>query len=171
VESQPALGVRHFPPDVCVNEDGKPKVCFTVTFFLNENYLQFCRTCRRGFVCLFVCFESHEQFFSCLATVTTTGDRAANLDLCLALMVFSSKGHTYCDSGPPFLKSYPKDPWFSLLNAVLLANEQSLPILNVLGLTWPARAGLELTTYRFLSESITTRLRQVQMSHIVWYIF
>jgi hypothetical protein len=23
-----------------------------------------------GFVCLFVCFESHEQFFSYLATVT-----------------------------------------------------------------------------------------------------
>jgi hypothetical protein len=35
------------------------------------------------FVCLFVCFESHEQFFSYLATVTITGDRVANLDLCL----------------------------------------------------------------------------------------
>jgi hypothetical protein len=34
---------------------------------------------------LFICFESHEQFFSYLATVTTAGDRAANLDLCLAL--------------------------------------------------------------------------------------
>jgi hypothetical protein len=32
------------------------------------------------FVCLF-CFESHEQFFSYLVTVTITGDRAANLDL------------------------------------------------------------------------------------------
>jgi hypothetical protein len=30
---------------------------------------------------LFVCFESHEQFFSYLATVTITGDGAANLDL------------------------------------------------------------------------------------------
>jgi hypothetical protein len=28
------------------------------------------------FVCLCVCFESHEQFFSYLATVTITGDRA-----------------------------------------------------------------------------------------------
>jgi hypothetical protein len=36
------------------------------------------------FVC-FVCFESHEQFFSYLATVTITGNRAANLNLCLAL--------------------------------------------------------------------------------------
>jgi hypothetical protein len=58
---------------------------------------------------------------------------------------FSSEGsftcHTYCDTGLPFLRLYPKDQWFSLLNAVLLAKEQSLPILNVLGLTRPARAG------------------------------
>jgi hypothetical protein len=62
----------------------------------------------------FVCFESHEQFFSYLATVTITGDRAANLDLCLALTAFSSEGsftcNTYCDTGPPFLRSYTKDP-------------------------------------------------------------
>jgi hypothetical protein len=43
---------------------------------------------------------------------------------------------------------------------VLLAKEQSLPNLNVLGLTRPALAGLELITYRLLSESTTTRLRQ-----------
>jgi hypothetical protein len=58
-------------------------------------------------VLLFVCFESQEQFFSYLATVTITGDRAANLDLCLALTTFSSEGsftcHTYCDTGPLFL--------------------------------------------------------------------
>jgi hypothetical protein len=84
---------------------------------------------------LFICFESHEQFFSYLATVIITGDKAANLDLCLALTAYSSEGsfscHTYCDTGPPFLRSYQKDPWFSLLNAVLLAKEQSLLILNV----------------------------------------
>jgi hypothetical protein len=66
------------------------------------------------FVCLFVCFESHEQYFSYLATVTITGDGAANLDLCLALTAFSSEGsftcHTHCDTGHPFLRSYPKDP-------------------------------------------------------------
>jgi hypothetical protein len=115
-------------------------------------------------VCLFGCFVSHEQFFSYLATVTITGDGAANLDLCLALTAFSSEGsftcHTYCDTGPPFLRSYPKDPWFSLLNAVLLAKKQSLPILNVLGLTRPVRMGLKLTTSRLLSESTTTRLLQ-----------
>jgi hypothetical protein len=81
-------------------------------------------------------------------TVTITDDRAANLDLCLALTAFSSGGsftcQTYCDTEPPFLKSYPKDPWFSLLNVVLLTKEQSLPILNVLGLTGPAWARLEL---------------------------
>jgi hypothetical protein len=32
--------------------------------------------------------------------------------------------------------------------------------ITVLGLTRPARAGLKLTTYRLLSESTTTRLRQ-----------
>jgi hypothetical protein len=119
------------------------------------------------FVCLFVCFESQEQFFSYLATFTITSDMAANLDLCLALTAFSSEGsftcHTYCGWGPLFLRSYPKYPWFYLLNAMLLATEQSLPILNVFGLTRPARAGLELTSYRLLSESITTRLRQPVM--------
>jgi hypothetical protein len=68
--------------------------------------------------------------------------------------------HTYCDMGFPFLRPYPKGPWFSLLNAVPLATEQSLPILNVWSLTRPARAGLELTTSRILSESTTTRLPQ-----------
>jgi hypothetical protein len=67
------------------------------------------------------------------------GSRAANLDLCLALTAFSSESsftcNTYCDTGPPFLRSYQKDPWFSFLNAVLLAKEQSLPILYVLGLS------------------------------------
>ena len=65
--------------------------------------------------CLFVWFESHEQFFSYLATVTITGDGAANLDLCLALTAFSSEGsftcHTYCDTGPPFLRLYDSTFW------------------------------------------------------------
>ena len=38
--------------------------------------------------------------------------RAANLDLCLALMAFSSEGslacHTCCDTGHPFLRSSPR---------------------------------------------------------------
>jgi hypothetical protein len=40
---------------------------------------------------LFICFESHDQFFSYLATVTITSDRVVglqiNLDLCLAVRV------------------------------------------------------------------------------------
>jgi hypothetical protein len=32
-------------------------------------------------VCLIVCLQQHEQFFSYLAAVTNTSDRAANLDL------------------------------------------------------------------------------------------
>jgi hypothetical protein len=39
--------------------------------------------------------------------------RAANLDLCLALTAFSSEGsfscNTYCDTGPRFIRSHPKD--------------------------------------------------------------
>jgi hypothetical protein len=116
-------------------------------------------------ICLFVYCESHEKFFSYLAIVTITGDRAANLDQSLAL-----------------LRSYPKDPWFSHLHAVLLAKEQSLPISNVLGLTRPAQARLKLTTSRLLSESTTTRLRQPvkfevcfltprTVFNILWYNF
>jgi hypothetical protein len=87
-----------------------------------------------NFVCLIECFKPHEHFFSYLAVVTISGDRAANLDLCLAFTAFSSEGfltcHTYCDTGTSYLRSYPKDPWFSLLNVMLLAKEQSLPILT-----------------------------------------
>jgi hypothetical protein len=56
------------------------------------------------------------NFAANLAAVTIAGDRAANLDLCLALTAFSSEGsftcHTYCDTGPLFLRSYMylKDP-------------------------------------------------------------
>jgi hypothetical protein len=69
-----------------------------------------------------------------------------------------------------FLRSYPKDPWFSLLNAVLL-EEQSVPILNVLGLTQPARAGFELRTSRMLSKSTTTRLPQPIREFDAWLIY
>jgi hypothetical protein len=97
--------------------------------------------------------------------------RAANLDLCLELTSFRSEGsftcHTNCDTGPPFLRSYPKDPWFYLLSAVLLAKEQWLPILNVLGLTRAVRAGLQFTTYLVLSKSSTTRLRQPAGSYFL----
>jgi hypothetical protein len=51
---------------------------------------------------------------SYLTAVTITDNRAANLDLCLALTVSSSESsftcHTYCDTGPPFCRSYPNDP-------------------------------------------------------------
>jgi hypothetical protein len=121
---------------------------------------------------LFVCFELHKKFSSYLAAVTNTSDRIANLHLCLAFTASSSEGcfftcHTNCDTRPPFLWSYyPEDPWFSLLNAVHLAKEQSLPILNVLGLTRPAQARLELTTSQM--QSTTTRLPQPAVSYCKW---
>jgi hypothetical protein len=42
-----------------------------------------------------------------------SNDRATNLDLCFALKAFSSEGsfscHTYCDTGPQFTWSHPKE--------------------------------------------------------------
>jgi hypothetical protein len=46
-----------------------------------------CRGKQPFSVCFFS-FEPHEQFFSYLATVTITGDRAANLALCLSAYGF-----------------------------------------------------------------------------------
>jgi hypothetical protein len=54
---------------------------------------------------------------------------------CLAPMTFWDEGsfrcHTCCDTGSPFLRSYPKNLWFSFQNATLLAKEQPLPILTL----------------------------------------
>jgi hypothetical protein len=65
------------------------------------------------FVCLTVSLYPHKQFFSCL--VTTTGDMAANLNLCFALMAFGCEGsftyHICCDTEPPYLRSYSRDQW------------------------------------------------------------
>jgi hypothetical protein len=47
-----------------------------------------------------------------------------------------------------------------IFTSVLVTKEQSLPILNVLGLKRRARAGLGLMTSWMLSESTTTRLPQ-----------
>jgi hypothetical protein len=48
-----------------------------------------------------------------LVLVTITSDRAANLDICLALTAFSSGGyftcHTHCDTGPRCFRSDLKD--------------------------------------------------------------
>jgi hypothetical protein len=46
---------------------------------------------KNEFVCLIDFFELHEQFLSYLVAVIITGDRAANLDLCLAFTAFSSE--------------------------------------------------------------------------------
>jgi hypothetical protein len=52
--------------------------------------------------CLFVCLQQHKQHFSYQVAVTIIGGRAANLDLCLALMAVRSEGsfmcHTCCDT-------------------------------------------------------------------------
>jgi hypothetical protein len=89
--------------------------------------------------CLFVCFESHDQFFSYLATVTISSDRAANLDLCLALMAFNSEGSLYVPHLPRHGTSVFKV--ISEIPVILTSEFRALGIgaitayLNVLGLT------------------------------------
>jgi hypothetical protein len=86
----------------------------------------------------------------------------------LALTAFSSEGsftcHTYCDTGPPFFFKVISERPVILPSECRALGEEAITTyfkrLNVLGLTRPAQAGLELTTYRLLSESTTTRLRQ-----------
>jgi hypothetical protein len=82
------------------------------------------------FECLLV--NSHlNEFFSYPAAVTITGDRAAKLDLCLALVAFSSEGsftcHTCCDMGPMFLRSFERPVILTSKRPALL-KEQSLPV-------------------------------------------
>jgi hypothetical protein len=72
--------------------------------------------CLFGFVCVCVfLFCVARAIFSYLATVTITSDRAANLDLCLALTAFSSEGsftyHTYCNTGPPIRETRDSHFW------------------------------------------------------------
>jgi hypothetical protein len=63
-------------------------------------------------LCLLVCSRLN-NFFSFLAAITIAGDRATNLDLWLVHMATSSDGsfsrHTYCNTGPQFMRSYAKD--------------------------------------------------------------
>jgi hypothetical protein len=53
------------------------------------------------------------------AAVAITGDRAANLDMCLALTLLAVRillrANTCLEKGPLFLSSYTIDPRFSLL--------------------------------------------------------
>ena len=78
------------------------------------------------FICLFIV---PLRIFHSYWDVTIGGD-GLQIDLCLALMAFSSMAfssegsfacHTCCNTGPQFLRSYTKDPWFSFLNTELLA--------------------------------------------------
>jgi hypothetical protein len=65
-------------------------------------------------ICLFVClFIAMVASFRYPVAVTITGGKAANLDLCLALMTFRSEGsftcHTYCDTTSRFIRFHLKD--------------------------------------------------------------
>jgi hypothetical protein len=119
---------------------------------------------QNNIVCLFVCFEAHEQFFSYLVTVTITGDGAAKLDLCLALTAFSSEGsftcHTYCDTGPPFFKVISERPVILTSECRALGEGAITAYFKRLRFDAAGPSGARLTTSRLLSESTTTRIRQ-----------
>jgi hypothetical protein len=62
--------------------------------------------------CLII-YSHTSNFFNYLAPVTITGKGAANLDLFLALMTYSSESpftcHTCCDTGSRYIRSHPRD--------------------------------------------------------------
>ena len=53
------------------------------------------------------CLRSRLKIFHLYGDVTITGEGLQNLDVCSARLD-SSSCHTYCDTGPRFLRSHPK---------------------------------------------------------------
>jgi hypothetical protein len=108
-KSRSRVTIKTPPCSKALNAEHRPKFCSPSPATVTSSYkwkilewdVMFTVNNQSPFVCLFS-FESHEQFLSYLATVTISGDRAANFDLCLALTAFRSDGsftcHTYCDS-------------------------------------------------------------------------
>jgi hypothetical protein len=103
-----------------------------------------------------------------LAAVTITGDRSANLDLCLALTAwFFQKPHLLRNETSDF-KVKSERPAILMSKYRALGDGAIATFSNVLGLTWLARAGLALVTSRMLSEIATTRL-PVKIRQIVCF--
>jgi hypothetical protein len=114
-----------------------------------------CQTHNVAFICFILLFIAARAIFTYLAAVTITGDRAANLDLCLAPMAFSSGFFfrvtaTATRETSVFKVIYDR-------SVILTSKCRSLDdgatttYFNILGLTRPARTGLELTTSQVLS--------------------
>jgi hypothetical protein len=73
-------------------------------------------------------FIATRAIFQLSGAVAITGDRAANLDVCLALSAFSSEGSSHqLRHGTSVFTITSIRP----LDAALLAKEQSLPILHL----------------------------------------
>ena len=79
---------------------------------------------RKSILCLFVClfvkgFSSHSRIFYSYGYVTITGERLQILTYARHLSPLSSMvllaGHTYSDTGHPFIMIISKDPWNSYL--------------------------------------------------------
>jgi hypothetical protein len=69
-------------------------------------------------------FLVHLRIFHSYRDGTIANRLATNLDLCLAFMTFSNEDFFFIFQRmfwyeTPFLRSYPEEPWFSLLNAKL----------------------------------------------------
>jgi hypothetical protein len=113
---------------------------------------------------LFVCFESHEHFFSYLTTVTITGDRDTDLDLCLALVAFSSEGsftcHTYCETGRPYFKVISERPVILTSECRALGEGAITTYFKRLRFDAADTSGARTHDLWMLSESTPTRLPQ-----------
>jgi hypothetical protein len=56
----------------------------------------------------FTVLRPAQEFFTYME-VTITGHELQNLGLCSALRAFEQGGISYCDTGPQFFRSHPKD--------------------------------------------------------------
>jgi hypothetical protein len=68
--------------------------------------------------CFVYLIYSHRSSFSAIQTVAIISDRAANLDLCLALMAFSSEG---------FLHATPAATWDLSLYYLIQKTDTQIP--------------------------------------------
>jgi hypothetical protein len=108
--------------------------CFLVYQYVwhivNFSILYFTQTNWMNMVCgfFFVPLKIFQSYWDC-------GWRVANWTLCFVLTAFSCEVslsiNAYRDTGPQFLKSYPKVPWLSLLLAWWWSNHWMFDVVSI----------------------------------------
>jgi hypothetical protein len=107
--------------------------------------------------------------FSYLAAVTITDGRASHLDLCLALMAFSSESSSTCliCCDLSFMVIF-EIPVISTFKCRAFGEEATTTYYNFLGLKQPALTGFEL---RMFSMNATTKLQQLVIRKLKEYTY